>query len=153
MVRVWLCLTCLTGCIVPIVFSETIIQLIIATTAIAVVTASAFYVLRLLLERSLQQEPDAKNHLDYFEELKTEGNITAEEYRHIKKRLSVQIIKELQEKSQSEKSCQWEKSEELAALMAQGTVLRDAERIEGGVSFDDTARFGKDDENEETKLV
>ena len=141
------------GNIVPIVFTETIIPLIIASTAIAVMTATAFYVLRLLRERSLQQEPNAKNHLDYFEELKREGNITVEEYRHIKKRLSAQIIKELQAKSQSEQSDSWEQSEELAALIAQGSVLRDVEHVEGGVSPDDTARFGKDDDNQETKLV
>ena len=143
----------LSGCIVSIVPSETIIQLIIATTAIAVVTAAAFYVLRSLRECSLQQEPDTKNHLEYFQELKTEGNITEDEYRNIKKRLSDHIVKELKEQAPSEQSAQSENSEFLAALMAQGTLLRDVERKEGGQSPDDTARWGKSEDGEETKMI
>ncbi len=70
---------------------STIIQLILGCTGIAILTAIGFYLSSVLRAHSLQREPKTEEHLDYFRELSSQGELTEREFRIIKKQLSSQI--------------------------------------------------------------
>ena len=81
----------------PTLFSPTIFQLIVSSTVIAILTTVAFYVLRAIREHSIQREPQAEDHLDYFRELSSQGKLTDREFRIIKRQLSSQIADAVKE--------------------------------------------------------
>lgn len=119
----------------PEIFSESIVQLIIYFAVLAIITGVAIYVSGLFRANSLQNEPATEEHLDYFRELNLEGKLSKEEFRIIKKQLSMKIVEE--EKNKTGKVLQ-EDSIDPAVLLAR---LR-----ESGIVFmenrDDTQRAG-----------
>lgn len=78
----------------PVLFTATVFQLVLCFAVLAVMIAVAIYVLGLFRVHSLQNEPTADELLNNLEELKTQGKLSDEEYRNIKKKLSEHILYE-----------------------------------------------------------
>jgi hypothetical protein len=79
---------------VPELFSNSIFLLIANLAILAVMITVTLFILSRFRSYSVQKEQSElslEKHLDYFQELKTQGKLSAEEYRLIKKRLSVRI--------------------------------------------------------------
>jgi hypothetical protein len=90
----------------PTVFSGEIIQLVIYFTILAILTAIAIYVVGSLHEKSIQKELDTEDHLNNFQELKSQGKLSESEFRIIKKqlvkKLAFQIVDGEKEKTQKQ---------------------------------------------------
>ena len=84
----------------PILFSDTIVQLVIGFTILTIMILAAIYILGFLRSKPLQQERTTSEQLDYFWELKSEGKLSPEEYRKIKKRLSAHLVDEWEKRNQ-----------------------------------------------------
>ncbi|MDR1963111.1 MAG: hypothetical protein LBQ50_04985 [Planctomycetaceae bacterium] len=84
----------------PILFSIEIIQLVIYFAVLAIITATAIYVVGLLHEKSVQKELNTEDHLNNFRELKSQGKLSDVEFRIIKKQLAFQIVEEEKNKTQ-----------------------------------------------------
>jgi hypothetical protein len=71
---------------------ETILWLVLYCVILVVLMSTSFYVLRLIRADSLKQEPSPGDYLNYFQELRSEGKLTDEEYRIIRRVLSEKIL-------------------------------------------------------------
>ena len=81
----------------PTLFSPTLFQLIFSCAGIAIFTAVAFYVLRVIRVHPIQRESETADHLDYFQELHSQGKLSDREFRIIKRQLSSQIVDAIKE--------------------------------------------------------
>lgn len=78
----------------PVLFTSTIFQLVLCLAVLAIMIAAALYVSSIFRAHSLQQELKPEEILNKLEELKTEGKLSSEEFRTIKKRLSQHVLYE-----------------------------------------------------------
>jgi hypothetical protein len=83
-----------------ILFYSTVIQLIIYFAVLAVIIAIAVYTAGLFRTESVQKELTTEEHLNNFRELNSEGKLSEEEFRMIKKQLAFQIVDKEKEKIQ-----------------------------------------------------
>ena len=80
----------------PELFSNNVFSLIANLMILAVIIIVALYVLFRFRSCSVQQEQSEispAEYLNYFQELKTEGKLSDEEFRLIKKRISAGIVR------------------------------------------------------------
>jgi uncharacterized membrane protein len=72
-------------------------ELILWVTVLAVLIAVAYYLLRKIRAKTVQQEPEASELLSKFRELHSEGELSDEEFRTIKTTLSAKLRRELKD--------------------------------------------------------
>ena len=115
----------------PELFTNSIVQLMIGFVILTVMILVAAYVLGLLHPKSLQQEQLTGEQLDYFRDLVSQGKLSPEEFRKIKKRLSREIVLEWEDRNKTTLG-NVEISTETAALLAKQlhTGLRNPEDSE-----------------------
>ena len=80
--------------IVPILFSESILLLVLYFAILMILIGIAVFATQSLRANSLQKEPTTEEHLNYFRDLNSEGKLSEEEFRIIKRQLSSQIVSE-----------------------------------------------------------
>jgi uncharacterized membrane protein len=70
-------------------------ELILWFAVLAALIAIAFYLLKKIRAKTVQQEPQASELLSKFRDLHTEGELSDEEFRTIKTALSAKLQREL----------------------------------------------------------
>ena len=134
----------------PDLFSGTFVELVVYFTILAIMIGVAVYVVGLLRADSLQHERKMEEQLDYFRELNSQGKLSAEEFRKIKKRLSRSVVEEW-EKRDAKKS-----EPDPAVLLSKGkepsvgkSAFSETEPEDGG----DTRIVGSSGEAEKDETV
>lgn len=133
----------------PLLFTNSVIQLVIGFVILTILIMVAVYVLGLLHPKALKQEQTVGEQLDYFRDLVSEGKLSPEEFRKIKRRLSVELVEEWENRNKTTLG-NVEVSTETAALLAKQlhTGLRNPENSE------DTQIIGRGEtENSEDTVV
>lgn len=101
----------------PLLFTDSVIQLVIGFVILTILILGAVYVLGLLHPKSLKQEQTVAEQLDYFRDLVSEGKLSTEEFRKIKRRLSAELVEEWENRNKTTLGSV-EISTETAALLA-----------------------------------
>lgn len=127
----------------PEIFSESIVHLLLAFVVLAILIGASIYVVGLFRADSLQQDQKTEDHLDYFRDLKLRGKLSDEEFRIIKKQLSVKIVEEQKERIGEPAS---DPIPDLALLLNRGGERMDVYTETGG----ETRLHGDHGDEEET---